>query len=414
MKKTVLSIESLETKSLLTPVVAVIDSGIDLNHAALQDYIWKNPGEIAGNNSDDDQNGYVDDVYGWNFVGNNNVVQDGYGHGTHVAGIVASYGPVKIMSLKFQDDRGLGFTGDAISSINYIINMKVNFGIDVVAINNSWGGTTGYSSLLNDAIKRASDANIVFVAAAGNSGLDNDLVPRYPSSYSQPNIIAVAAVGYDNQTLAGFSNYGKNSVDIGAKGTAIYSTLPGNRFGYLSGTSMAAPQVTGAVAALCRKYGSLVVEDIRTRLLSSVDKSVGLVDKVSSGGSLNVGRALGDESFKVIAPSLPVVVKSWNERIVGRTDIMNINRVRGWVLDSGNVNDRIRVKILINNKVLSVVDANRYRNDLRHWGDASHGFDVRLNRRMFTRGWNEVKVVAENKDTGELKVIGYKRIKRIM
>lgn len=414
MKKWVLGLESLENRSLLTPVVAIIDSGTDINHAALKDYIWINPGEIAGNNADDDNNGYVDDVNGWNFANNNNVVQDGYGHGTHVAGIVASYGAVKIMTLKFQNNSGIGYTGDAIRSINYIINMKVNFGIDVVAINNSWGGTTGYSSLLNDAIKRANDANIVFVVSTGNSGSDNDLVPRYPSSYPQANIIAVAAVGYDNQTLAGFSNYGKNSVDLGAKGTAVYSTLPGNRFGYSSGTSMAAPQVTGAVAALCRKYGSLVVEDIRTRLLSSVDKSVGLVDKVSSGGSLNVGRALGDESFKVIAPSLPVVVKSWNERIVGQADIMNINRVRGWVLDSGNVNDRVRVKVLINDKVMSVADANRYRNDLKRWGDGYHGFDFRLNRRMFARGWNEVKVVAENKDTGELKVIGYKRIRRIM
>lgn len=413
MKKRALGLESLENRSLLTPVVAIIDSGTDINHIALKDYIWVNPGEIAGNNTDDDNNGYIDDVNGWNFANDNNLVQDGYGHGTHVAGIVASYGAVKIMTLKFQNDSGIGYTGDAIRSINYIINMKVNFGIDVVAINNSWGGTTGYSSLLNDAIKRANDANIVFVVSAGNSGSNNDLVPRYPSSYPQANIIAVAAVGYDNQTLAGFSNYGKNSVDLGAKGTAVYSTLPGNRFGYSSGTSMAAPQVTGAIAALCRKYGSLVVEDIRMRIFSSVDKSVGLADKVSSGGSLNVGRALGDESFKVIAPSLPVVVKSWNERIVGRADIMNINRVRGWVLDSGNIHDRVKVRILINDRVISLVDSNRYRNDLRHWGDANHGFDMRLTRRMFVRGWNTIKIEVRNEITGETKLIASKNVRRI-
>jgi len=414
MKKTTLGIENLENRSLLTPIVAIIDSGIDVNHEALKDSLWKNPGEIVDNNIDDDNNGYVDDIYGWNFSGNNNVVQDGYGHGTHVGGIVASYGAVNIMVLKFQDDSGFGFTGDAIRSIDYIVMMKKNFGVDVVAINNSWGGTTGYSSSLDGAITRASEANIVFVSAAGNSGSDNDSVPRYPSSYSQSNIIAVAACGSDNATLAGFSNYGKNSVDIAARGTAIYSTLPGNRYGSLSGTSMAAPQVTGTIAALCRKYGSMGVEDIRSKIFSSADISVGLADKVSSGGSLNASRALDDAAFKAIAPSLPVVIKSWNERIVGRVDILNINRVRGWTLDSDRIHDRIRIKILINDRVASVADSNRYRNDLKHWGDGNHGFDVRLNRRMFARGWNEVKVVAENKDTGELKVIGFKRIRRII
>lgn len=414
MHKNNLWIEVLESRSLLTPVVAIIDSGVDINHDALKDYIWQNPGEVVGNNIDDDNNGYVDDINGWNFVDNTNIVLDGYGHGTHVAGIVSSYGPVSIMVLKFQDNSGLGYTGAAISAIYYAINMKKNYNIDIVAINNSWGGTTGTSFMLERAIQTASDANIVFVAAAGNSGSDNDIVPRYPSSYTQSNIIAVAASSYDNVSLAGFSNYGKISVDIAARGTAIYSTLPGNRYGYLSGTSMAAPQVSGAVAALCRKYGSMAVEDIKARMFASVDKSLELADKVSSGGALNIGRALGDESFKVIAPSLPVVIKSWNERILGRVDIMNINRVRGWVLDDAGVSDRVRVKILINNRVVSVVDANRYRSDLRHWGDANHGFDVRLNRRMFARGWNEVKVFAENKDTGELKLIGLKRIRRII
>jgi subtilisin family serine protease len=414
MQKKHLGIENLENRSLLTPVVAIIDSGIDINHTALKDSLWKNPGEIVANNIDDDNNGYVDDIYGWNFNANTNVVQDGYGHGTHVGGIVASYGAVSIMVLKFQDDSGLGFTGDAIRSIDYVVMMKKNFGVDVVAINNSWGGTTGYSTALAGAISRANEANIVFVTSAGNSGSDNDIVPRYPSSYEINNVIAVAACGSDNMTLAGFSNYGKNSVDIAARGTAIYSTLPGNRYGYSSGTSMAAPQVSGTVAALCRKYGSLGVDEIKSRIFASASLSDALRDKVLSGGSLNVNRALGDESFKVIAPSLPVIVKSWNERIVGRVDIMNINRVRGWTLDSEQIHDRVRVKILINDRVVSVVDANRYRNDLRHWGDANHGFDFRLNRRMFGRGWNEVKVVAENKDTGELKLIGFKRVRRII
>ena len=141
--------------------------------------------------SDDDHDGYIDDINGWNFNANNNIVQDGYGHGTSVGGIIASYGPVSLMVLKFQNDSGVGFTGDAISAINYAIMMKKNYGIDVVAINASWGGTTGYSSMLEDAIKRANEANIVFVSAAGNSGSDNDLTPRYPSSYNIDNVIEI-------------------------------------------------------------------------------------------------------------------------------------------------------------------------------------------------------------------------------
>jgi subtilisin family serine protease len=414
MKRRFLGIENLENRYLLTPVVAIIDSGIDINHEALKSALWKNAGEIASNNIDDDNNGYIDDIYGWNFNANNNVVMDGYGHGTHVAGIVSSYKTVSIMTLKFQDDRGVGFTGDAIKSINYAIMMKRDFGVDIVAINNSWGGTTGYSSLLEDAIRRAGEQNIVFVAAAGNSGSDNDLVPRYPSSYPETNVIAVAAASYDNASLAGFSNYGQYSVDLTAKGTAVYSTLPGNRYGYMSGTSMAAPQVSGTVAALCSKYGPMSVEEIKSKIFSSVDNGAGLVNKVSTGGSLNVNRALGDESFKVTVPSLPVIVKSWNEKIVGRVDIMNMNRVRGWVLDSDHISDRVRVKILVNDRIVSVVDANRYRNDLTRWGDARHGFDVRLNRKMFTRGWNEVKVISENKLTGEIKLIVSKQIRRII
>jgi hypothetical protein len=412
MKNKVLGLEALESRYFLTPVIAIIDSGIDINHEALKNYLWKNPGEIAANNIDDDLNGYVDDIYGWNFSANTNVVQDGYGHGTHVAGIVSSYGAVSIMVLKFQDDIGFGFTGDAIKSIDYIVMMKKTFGVDVVAINNSWGGTTGYSTSLEGAITRANEANIIFVSAAGNSGSDNDLVPRYPSSYNVDNVIAVAACGSDNKTLAGFSNYGHNSVDLAARGTAIYSTLPGNRYGSLSGTSMAAPQVTGTISALIRKYGSMNVAEIKSKIFSTVSVGDGLRDKVLTGGSLNVQAALGEDSFKVTAPSMPAVIKSWNERVSGFVDIMNINRIRGWSIDSQDIHDRVRVKVMINGRVTVITDANRYRANLAQFSDKYHGFDIRLNRRMFARGWNEVRVVVENKVTGETKLIAIKNIRR--
>lgn len=414
-----LGFESLDSRKVLS-VVAVIDSGIDINHSALQQYIWTNPRELANNNIDDDNNGYIDDTHGWNFADNTNIVQDGFYHGTHVAGIIASYGPVSLMALKFQNDSGLGYTGAAISAINYAIMMKKNFGVDIVAINASWGGTTGTSLMLERAIQSANEANIVFVSAAGNSGSDNDIVARYPSGYNVPNIIAVAACGYDNQTLAGFSNYGKNSVDLAAKGTAIYSALPNNNYGYLSGTSVAAPQVTGAVAAISNKYGNLSVADIKERIFSTVEKSVGLADKVYTGGALNIAGALSsDTPIKVVAPTVPVVTpvvvaRSWDQRITGRTDIFNINRVRGWSLDTDHINDRVRIKVVINTKTVVTAEANRYRSDLRQYVDKNHGFDIRLNRKMFNRGWNEVKIFAENKDTGELKLISIKRIRRII
>ena len=301
-------------------VVATVDSGIDLTHPDLAANVWTNPGEIPGNGIDDDHNGFVDDVHGWNFVDNNNNVQDGYGHGTHVAGIIGAVGnnglgvtginwQVSIMALRFQDNNGIGYTGDAIAALNYATMMRRDYGINVVVTNNSWGGTTGYSSLLQDAIRAQGDAGITFVAAAGNGGADNDLATRYPSGYDLPNVIAVAATGSDG-SLAGFSNYGATSVDLGAPGTAIYSTLPGGNYGTMSGTSMAAPQVTGVVALLAAAKPGITVAEVRTAILGTVDVLPGLVGRVATGGRLNAGRALaslGTAAVPAVPPSQPVV-----------------------------------------------------------------------------------------------------------
>lgn len=417
MKKFILGIENLENKSVLTPVVAIIDSGIDLTHKALSDYIWTNPKEIPSNGIDDDNNGYADDINGWNFNNNTNIVQDNYGHGTHVAGIVSSYGPVKIMVLKFQDDKGAGWAGDAIKAINYAIMMKKDFGIDIVAINNSWGGGTGYSSLLNDAIKNANDNNIVFVVSAGNSGADHDVVPRYPSSYNQPNIISVAALDYTQTGLAGYSDYGKNSVSIAAIGSSVYSTLPYNTYGYMSGTSMAAPQITGAIAAITNKHGSLNVQELKNKIFSTVNKLDLLADKIIVGGSLNINRALDDYAFKVSVPNNPVVTvvtKNWNERVLSRINQATINRVRGWVIDKDNLSTKVFIKISINNVVVWSGEANRYRPDLKKYYDRYHGFDVRLGRSLFKRGWNTLSISANNGIDGEPKIIFTRQIRRII
>ncbi len=208
-------------------VVAVIDSGVDINHPDLQSNIWTNLGEIPNNGIDDDDNGYTDDVNGWDFYVNDKDPRDAHGHGTHVAGTIAAVGnngigiagvswSAKIMALRFLDAWGNGTTANAIAAIEYANNM----GADI--INNSWGGGA-YVQALKDAID-ASDA--VVVCAAGNSGRNNDGIPHYPSSYTSTNIVAVAASNQDDQ-LAWFSNHGAVSVDVAAPGTNIYSAAPG-------------------------------------------------------------------------------------------------------------------------------------------------------------------------------------------
>ena len=208
-------------------VVAVIDSGVDVNHPDLKDNIWTNAGEVPDNDIDDDGNGYVDDVNGWDFLVNDNDPRDAHGHGTHVAGTVAAVGDnntgiagvswrAKIMPLRFLNAWGLGSNADAIAAIEYANNM----GADI--INNSWGGG-GYDLALKSAIDAS---NAVVMCAAGNSSRNNDGIPHYPSSYSSANIIAVAATNQDDQ-LAWFSNYGAVSVDVAAPGTNIYSAAPG-------------------------------------------------------------------------------------------------------------------------------------------------------------------------------------------
>ncbi|WML58945.1 S8 family serine peptidase [Neobacillus sp. PS2-9] len=210
-------------------VVGVIDTGIDLNHPDLKDNIWTNPGEIAGNGIDDDHNGYIDDVHGWDFYHNDASIfdaEDGDDHGTHVAGTIAAKANngigitgiapnVKIMPLKFIGPDGNGNTADAILAVEYASKMGVR------VTNNSWAGLE-YDQALKDAIDKSS---LLFVAAAGNEGVNNDQVPSYPANYDTPKVISVAAID-SSGNLADFSNFGVNSVDIAAPGTGIFSTVP--------------------------------------------------------------------------------------------------------------------------------------------------------------------------------------------
>jgi subtilisin family serine protease len=284
-------------------VIGIIDEGYMYTHTDLAGNIGVNPGEIAGNGRDDDGNGLVDDIYGWDFAGNNSSVYDGTAddHGTHVAGTIAGRGGngtgvagvcwsgVKLMGAKFLGNRG-GTTANAIKAVDYFTDLKTRHNLNLPATNNSWGGG-GFSQGLKDAIDRAGAANILFVAAAGNSGTNNDATPSYPSGYSSSNIIAVASITSAG-ALSDFSQYGATSVDIGAPGSGIWSTVPGRggASGYASynGTSMATPHVTGAVALYKALNPNATAADIKAAILTRATPTPSLNGKVSTGGRLNV------------------------------------------------------------------------------------------------------------------------------
>jgi subtilisin family serine protease len=268
---------------------AVIDTGVDYTHPDLAANIWNNSDEIAGNGIDDDRNGYVDDTRGWDFANNDNNPMDDNGHGTHVAGTIGAVGnngvgvtgvawTTSIMPLKFLDNEGAGALSDAIAAINYA---RVN---GAKVINASWGGG-GFSSALQSAISQFIASGGVFVAAAGNESSNNVTVPSYPANY--PGVISVGA-STRTDTLASFSNFGTN-VDIVAPGQGIVSTLPGNRYGSLSGTSMAAPHVAGAIALLWSQNPSRTATQITDAIMSNTDNV--LRGTTSQFGRINVGKA---------------------------------------------------------------------------------------------------------------------------
>ncbi|MCX6869606.1 MAG: S8 family peptidase [Verrucomicrobia bacterium] len=285
--------------------VAIIDEGYMYTHPDLSANAGINPGEIAGNKKDDDGNGLVDDIYGWDFAANDSSVFDGVGddHGTHVAGTIGAVGGnsigvagmcwnVKFISAKFLGSQG-GTLASAIKAVNYVTDLKTRHNLNVVASNNSWGGG-GYSQGLYDAIERANVANILFVAAAGNNSNNNDASASYPASYSNANVISVAAID-KNGGLASFSNYGATSVDLGAPGVGIWSTVPVSQKGKIvpsyasyNGTSMATPHVTGACALYKSINPSATAAQIKEAILKSVTFTDSLNGRTLTWGRLNV------------------------------------------------------------------------------------------------------------------------------
>lgn len=290
-------------------LVAVVDTGVDYQHADLASNIWVNPGEIAGNGVDDDGNGYIDDTRGWNFVAGNNDPYDDNQHGTHVSGTIAALGnnakgvvgvnrQARILPLKFLNAQGYGYTSDAVEAIYYAIGQGAK------VMNHSWSGGS-YSRALADAFTAAQNANIVMAVAAGNTAQDIDATPTYPAALTHANIITVAATTH-NDSLAYFSNYGARGVDMGAPGEAILSTVPGSGYAAYSGTSMATPHVAGAASLLLALNPNLTHAQIKDTLLASANPVAALAGKSVSGGRLNLQAALAATSNPPAANLPPV------------------------------------------------------------------------------------------------------------
>ena len=311
-------------------IVGVVDTGIDYNHPDLAANMWVNPGEIAGNGIDDDGNGFVDDVHGYDFANDDGDPFDDEGHGTHCAGTIGGVGnnglgvagvnwEVSLMGLKFLDANGSGSTSDAVQAINYATMMRNQYGQNVRVTSNSWGGG-GSSNAMRQAIEAGSEADILFVAAAGNDGMNNDSNPQYPASYTSNAVLSVAATDR-NDSLAGFSNYGATSVDLAAPGVGIVSTVPAGGYSSFSGTSMATPHVAGAAALALAVDPTLTVSQLRTGLLGTVDAVGGLSGKTVTGGRLNVGRLVESLSSDPTVPLPPSGLNASDGTTLGSVQI---------------------------------------------------------------------------------------------
>ncbi|MFZ5988353.1 MAG: S8 family serine peptidase, partial [Bacillota bacterium] len=338
-----------KTKGSEDVVVGILDTGIDIYHEDLKENIYINNGEIPGNGIDDDANGYIDDINGWDFSANDNTVFDSANddmHGTHVAGIIAAKengtgvlgtSPnVKVLPLKFINGN-FGYTSDVIEAIEYSKKMGIQI------INCSWGGT-GENTALKEAM---AESGILYVCAAGNLGVDSSSSPVYPANFDIPNIISVAAI--DNKGyIAPFSSYG-SSIDIAAPGVNILSTLPGNGYGMLSGTSMAAPFVTGTAALLKSFSPEISVREIINRINNNAAKTYKLERKVSSGGRVDALAVIDNIMPKpeIWDPSSPVSSQNSHQN-------KNIEEIISLPTDNLAVsNGKVKKPLLIENSIQS-------------------------------------------------------------
>jgi len=288
-------------------VVAVIDTGVDVFHEDLKNSLWRNSGEIGldkngnakeTNGIDDDGNGYIDDVHGWNFADNTSKLKDINGHGTHIAGIIAAsdnnkkgsagIAPnVSIMVVKYYGSDLKNSTEPLEASLK-----SLRYAIDNGAtIINYSGGGEGFVAQEKRLLKEADEKGIIVVAAAGNKAKNTDRQPFYPASYKLNNIISVTSIDKNNN-LTKSSSYGANNVDLAAPGEKIYSTLPGNKYGFLTGTSQATAFVTGAVSLMKSRFPKMNMKEIKNKLIAATRLVASLSKNVSSSGVLDVANCL--------------------------------------------------------------------------------------------------------------------------
>ena len=283
-------------------IVAVLDTGVDYRHPDLAPNVWVNPYEIPGNGVDDDQNGWADDVHGINSVTGSGDPVDDNGHGTHVAGIIAAAGNngrgvtgvnwhAQVIAVKFMNRFGEGDLYSELLAMHYIADLKERRGIQIVALNASYGSPI-FDEAEYEAAARLRELGILVVAAAGNSGSDNDVLRNYPAGFPLDNIITVAAVNI-NGALASYSNYGHRTVNIADPGDNILGLVPGGGYSYQSGTSMAAPHVSGAAALLKSAHPGFSMSAIRSAILTYGTPYPTLTGLVSSGRILNLAGMLG-------------------------------------------------------------------------------------------------------------------------
>jgi subtilisin family serine protease len=352
--------------------VAVVDTGMDATDPDLAPNLYTNPGESGGgretNGIDDDGDGRIDDVHGWDFVDGDNQPQDGNGHGTHVAGTVGARGndgngvagvswSTSLMPLRVLDDSGSGFVSDAVTAYSFAARSGARI------VNASLGGSS-FSRAEDDAIAAAPDT--LFVVAAGNDAQDNDTSPDYPCDYDLPNVVCVAATD-ENDALASFSNYGATNVDLAAPGVDIVSTWPGNRYALSSGTSMATPHVSGAAALVLAHSPSLTTAGVRAALLGSVDAVPALAGEVATGGRLDVAAALSapappapQPEPQPAAPPPPVVTATAPSRSIDRSApgvALTIDRVRLRVARTRGLRVRVGVSEACRTRIELEVDA---------------------------------------------------------
>ncbi len=342
-------------------VVGVIDSGIRYTHQDLASQMWTNPGEIAGDGLDNDSNGYVDDIHGVNAITGTGDPMDDNSHGTHCAGTIGASandaGPlvgvawnVRLMGLKFLNAGGSGDTSNAIKCIEYALSKGVRI------LSNSWGGG-GPSQALEDAIRAARDQGCLFLAAAGNAGMDADRTSFFPASYDVDNIVSVGALDRRDE-LAGFTNTGLSAVDLAAPGVDIYSSVASNDTAYASfnGTSMATPHVAGVAALVLARHPGIGVTELRDRLIASTREVASLRAYAWSGGAVDAYRALtiaadGALDVRSSAAVLPLRAGYQESLFVTVTDLAPVlgavvaGRVDGGApvafLDNGVAPDRV-------------------------------------------------------------------------